>query len=187
MVVLPFRCLSADRSGGDGGSTRLRPPPCLRPDVGWSTLEEAKSLEIESAADLDYADQHRHSDFAAMHLLSNLDKHRRLALTAWWPDIVYWMTDGESNRRFEPGDGTFDDGSIVGYVTGSDEGHPEVVHDFSLTLSDLSTGRRAIRRDVVKLAEGMDLHYANRVDFRYPGLGVCSPAVAAEVLAVRRA
>jgi hypothetical protein len=114
-----------------------------------------QALNAESASDRDYADEHRHTNLAALAHLSNLDKHRRLAVTAWWPGLVYWMSDGESNRRWEPGDGTFEDGSIIGYVTGTDEGHTDVVHEFNLTLPDLPwwKDQRTDRDDVVKLAK----------------------------------
>jgi hypothetical protein len=38
--------------------------------------------------------------------LWNIDKHRRLTLTAWWPDLFYWMSNGPSQKAATPGDGT---------------------------------------------------------------------------------
>jgi hypothetical protein len=69
--------------------------------------------------------------------LSNLDKHRRLTVLAWWPDLVYWMSDGPSNRRWLGGDGTFRDGSVLGYMVGKDPGADDrVFHEFNLVLAD---------------------------------------------------
>jgi hypothetical protein len=63
--------------------------------------------------------------------------------------------DGESNRRWRPGDGTFEDGSIIGSILGTDEGGAsDVVYDFTLTLPDLPAYADPLvdRDDVVKLA-----------------------------------
>jgi hypothetical protein len=69
--------------------------------------------------------------------LSNLDKHRRLTVMAWRPDLVYWSSNGPSNRRWFGGDGSFVDNSVLGYVVGSDpDVSPEVFHDFNLVLTD---------------------------------------------------
>lgn len=71
---------------------------------------------IEAANDLDYETLCKYSDLGELGYMSNIDKHRRLALTAWRPDMVWWGSDGESNRRWLPGGGTFEDGSIIGYI-----------------------------------------------------------------------
>jgi hypothetical protein len=56
---------------------------------------------------------------------------------AWWPHLVYWPSNGPSNRRWFGGDGTFVDNSVLGYVVGSDpDMSPEVFHDFNLVLTD---------------------------------------------------
>jgi hypothetical protein len=117
-------------------------------------LEEAKHLDVESAHDLDYETDSRYNALTELRDMSNLDKHRRLALTAWRPNMVWWGSDGESNRRWIPGDGTFEDGSIIGYIVGTDEGGSDVVYDFNLTLPDLPAyaDPRVDRDDVVKLA-----------------------------------
>jgi hypothetical protein len=62
----------------------------------------------------------------------NIDKHRRLAGTAWWPDIIYWGSNGESHRKASRGDGTVADGSILLYIDGSDEGQgDELSYEFT--------------------------------------------------------
>jgi hypothetical protein len=68
--------------------------------------------------------EHRKSSLFAINHLSNLDKHRRLTVMAWWPAVVSGTADGESKRSIEAGDRTYDDGSVVGYVTGLTTGSP---------------------------------------------------------------
>jgi hypothetical protein len=56
---------------------------------------------------------------------------------AWWPDLVYWMSNGPTNRRWLGGDGTFSDGSVLGYMVGQDvDVGDEVFHEFNLVLAD---------------------------------------------------
>jgi hypothetical protein len=84
-----------------------------------------------------YEQEYRWSELYRLTQLSNLDKHRRLTLTAWWPDLVYWMSNGPSKRRWLGGDGTFTDGSVLGYMVGQDaDVGDEVFHDFNLVLAD---------------------------------------------------
>jgi hypothetical protein len=78
-----------------------------------------------------YADHSPYYALSTLARMSNIDKHRRLAVTAWWPDIVSWGSNGQTNRRWLPGDG-----SIVGYIVGSDETGDDVHHEFSLILAD---------------------------------------------------
>jgi len=69
--------------------------------------------------------------------LWNIDKHRRLTLMAWWPDLIFWGSNRPSNRRALPGDGTLADGSILLYIEGTDEGQSdELSHEFNLVLTD---------------------------------------------------
>ena len=56
---------------------------------------------------------------------------------AWWPELVYWMSNSPSQRRWFGGDGTFADGSVLGYMVGQDADiGDEVFHDFNLILAD---------------------------------------------------
>jgi hypothetical protein len=55
----------------------------------------------------------------------------------WWPDLVYWMSNGSSKRRWLGGEGTFTDGSVLGYMVGQDVGVGDgVFHHFNLVLAD---------------------------------------------------
>jgi hypothetical protein len=101
--------------------------------------------------------------------LWNIDKHRRLVLTAWWPDLLYWGSHGPTNRQAFPGHGTLADGSILLYIEGSDEGMGnEINHEFNLVLMDdpaVSPGIPGTPDDVVDLLEGWHEHITRLVVF----------------------
>jgi hypothetical protein len=81
--------------------------------------------------------EYRWSELYWLTQLSNLDKHRRLTLMAWWPDLVYWMSNGPSKRLWLRGGGTSTNGSVLGYMVGQDADFgDEVFHDFNLILTD---------------------------------------------------
>ena len=110
----------------------------------------------------------RWSQLHRLDALWNLDKHRRLTLMAWWPDLFYWTSDGPTRRTAQPGDGTFVDGSIVLYIEGSDDSHgSELQHEFKLVLTDdpaFPQGRGVIT-DVLDLLEQFYEHIVQLVVF----------------------
>jgi hypothetical protein len=92
--------------------------------------------------------------------LSNIDKHRRLHLTAWWPDIAYWGSDEPSHRRWRWGEPPYEDGRILGRLI-DDSMHPEppaMLHQ-EMTLRILYPGAES--QDIVRLLKGIqeDLTY----------------------------
>ncbi len=98
-------------------------------------LEEAH--KCGAALERSFEDESRWSELYRLDALWNIDKHRRLALMAWWPDLIYWGSNGPSSRRLLPGDGTLADGSILFSIEGTDDGQgDEVSHEFSLVLTD---------------------------------------------------
>lgn len=60
-------------------------------------LEEAHKLGV--ALDETFEEEFRWSELYRLDTLWNIDKHRRLALFAWWPSLIYWGSNGPSNRR----------------------------------------------------------------------------------------
>ena len=92
--------------------------------------------------------------------LSNIDKHRRLHLTAWWPDIVYWGSDKPSRRRWRWGQPPYEDGRVLGRLIDDSE-HPEppAMLRQEMTLRILYPGAES--QDVARLLEGIhqDLTY----------------------------
>ena len=98
-------------------------------------LEEAQKLGV--SLDQSFEQKFRRNELHRLDTLWNIDKHRRLTLMAWWPDLIYWGSNGPSNRQALPGDGTLTDGSILIYIEGTDEGQgDQLSHQFNLTLTD---------------------------------------------------
>lgn len=58
-------------------------------------LEEAHKLN--AALDKGFEQEFRWSELHRLDTLWNVDKHRRLTLTAWWPDLIYWDSNGPSS------------------------------------------------------------------------------------------
>ena len=97
--------------------------------------EEAILLGIEVTDT--YQQEYRWSELYRLTQLSNLDKHRRLTRMAWRSELIYWMSNGPTKRRWLGGDGVFTDGSVLGYMVGQDaEVGDELFHDFNLILAD---------------------------------------------------
>ena len=81
-------------------------------------LEEAQKLGV--VLNRSFEEAFRWNELHRLDTLWNIDKHRRLTLMAWWPDLIFWGSNGPSNRRVLPGDGTLGDGSILLYIEGTD-------------------------------------------------------------------
>jgi hypothetical protein len=144
----------------------------LRSVQPFVNLEEAHRLGI--ALDRSFEETARWSELHRLDILWNIDKHRRLTLITWRPDFVYWGSNGPSNRRALPGDGTLANDSILLYIEGTDEGQSDKLsHEFNLVLTDdpaasldpaASFGQGAAD-DVVDLLERWHQHIVNLVVF----------------------
>jgi hypothetical protein len=87
---------------------------------------------------------------------------------AWWPNLIYWGSDGPSNRRAFPGDGALANGSILLYIEGADEGQgDELSHDFNLVLTDDPAFSRTdgLTHDLVAVLESWHQHIVELVVF----------------------
>ena len=129
-------------------------------------LEEAHKLGV--ALERSFEDEASWSELYRLDALWNIDKHRRLTPMAWWPDLIYWGSDGPSSRRLLPGDGTLGDGSILFYIEGADEGQgDEVSHEFNLVLTDdpAFSRKRGSTDDVVDMLERWHQHIVDLVVF----------------------
>jgi hypothetical protein len=115
-------------------------------------LEQAHALGI--GLDRSFTEEFRWDLLHRLDELWHLDKHRRLALMAWWPELFYWTSNGPTQRTALPGDGSFADGSVLLYIEGSDDSHDsDLQHEFKLVLVDdpaFSHGRGAVT-DVLDL------------------------------------
>ncbi|GAA4256480.1 hypothetical protein [Dactylosporangium darangshiense] len=121
----------------------------------------------QSGTQLDgsYEDHARFRPLYRLDRLWNIDKHRRLAIVRWWPDVIYWGSNGPTNRQMLRGDGTMTDGSILFYVRGRDEGMGDHVnHEFNLVVKDdpAFTGGGATA-DVADLMASWHRHIVNSV------------------------
>jgi hypothetical protein len=138
----------------------------LRSVQPFVNLEEAHKLGI--ALNESFDETFRWSERHRLDTLWNIDKHRRLALMAWWPDLIFWGSNGPSNRRAFPGDGTVADGSILLYIEGTDEGQgDELSHEFNLVLTDdpAASPDRGAAGDVVDLLTRWHEHIVQLVVF----------------------
>lgn len=107
----------------------------LRSVQPFANLEQAHKLNV--ALDETFEEGWGYDHLHRLDILWNIDKHRRLTILGWWPDQIWWGSDGPSNRRIYPGDGTLANGSILFRMEGTDEGYgDEVGHKFSLVLKD---------------------------------------------------
>ena len=107
------------------------------------------------------------SDLHRLNVLWNIDKHRRLAVTALWLRLFYWFdSTGTSSRVAYRGDPEPKDGSILFSVEGTDERFGnDVIHEFDLVLTDdpaVAADRRAAE-DVVKLMTRWHEHIVGTV------------------------
>jgi hypothetical protein len=113
-----------------------------------------------------YEDRARWNALFRLDRLWNIDKHRRLAIMAWWPDLTYWGSNGPSNRRMLPGDGTVADGSVLFYMQGSDPDMGDTVtQEFNLAVTDdpAFRPRGGATDDVAKLMTSLHQHVVTSV------------------------
>src|SRR5664279_693609 len=71
--------------------------------------------------------------------LSNIDKHRRLTVTAWWPSLIHWTTangDPGDNQWRQAGEPSWGDGEVIAYVTSTGPEPAQVVHQFDIVIVD---------------------------------------------------
>lgn len=122
-------------------------------------LEVAHGLGI--ALDRTFDEEYLWDKLHGLNVLWNIDKHRRIPLMAWWPALIYWGSDGATNRRLLPGDGTMADGSVLFYIEGQDEGQgDEISHDFHIVLTDdpAHRGGAGAKPDVVDMLTNWHSH-----------------------------
>jgi hypothetical protein len=84
-----------------------------------------------------YAENAEYNPLCTLNRMSNIDKHRRVAVTLLWPDFAGWGSDTGLNQRWRPGDGEFTHGKIVGYIIGDVHPAPELDYEFNIALEDL--------------------------------------------------
>ena len=121
-------------------------------------LQNMKLLGVEGANALSYVDDSRFHPLTSVARLSNIDKHRRLTVAAWWPSLIYWTTKDEEDRGEHQwrsvGSPPWDHDEIIGYMTSTGP-EPKVVHQFHLVITDATTHLmdRWARRDLPEQAD----------------------------------
>jgi hypothetical protein len=84
---------------------------------------------------VEYRDSFLWSWLNRLTVLHNVDKHRHLNLTAFWPDLLYWgSSEGDPTRWVPSGEGVRD-GAILGYMVGPNA-TTELHHEFVLVILD---------------------------------------------------
>ena len=107
---------------------------CVQP---FTTAEEAAEYGVEWSTTP--AEEYRIHELARLSKLSNIDKHRRLTLVAWYVDLVYWAGPGPTSwdPAQYPGAG-LEDSSPLGHQVREDEGNSTSppTFDMRLTITD---------------------------------------------------
>jgi hypothetical protein len=106
---------------------------CVQP---FALREEATAYGIDVQAD-----PHREfvtDELHRLHVLSNVDKHRRLPLLAWYLDFHFWDNPACSWRYAQDPQAGFKDQSLIGYLTNPGGGSlpARVTFEFKLSLID---------------------------------------------------
>lgn len=139
------------------GTKEINALKCVQP---FALDDEARErgIDVGRSDDLSY----RTDELYRLHRVSLVDKHRRLPLVAWFPRLVYWSSPTNRGQRFNWSPHTvptmtFEDGTLLGYLTDSDgtaAPTAEVFHDMCLTLID----DPAFRRDLVEVLDNWHGH-----------------------------
>ena len=116
--------------------------------------------------EISYEDWSLLSELYRLHTMWNIDKHRRLTVVAWRPDLLWWGGDGV--QQLVDGEGTFTDDSVLLYAEGRET---EIHVEYKLVLIDdparafIGTGGAGPAEDVTELMARMYDHIVNAVVF----------------------
>jgi hypothetical protein len=107
---------------------------CVQP---FAIAEEAAEYGVEWATTP--AQEYKINELARLNKLSNIDKHRRLTLVAWYVDLVY--STGPSSASWRPArypEAGLEDGSLLGCQVCADEASSasRPTFDMRLTIAD---------------------------------------------------
>jgi hypothetical protein len=110
----------------------------LRGVQPFSWLENMKAIS-EDANTLSYEEYSWFLPLTSVARLSNIDKHRRLTVAAWWPSLIHWTTvngDPGDNQWRQAGEPPWGDGEVIAYVTSMGPKPAQVVHQFDIVIVD---------------------------------------------------
>lgn len=115
------------------GSQEREALRCVQP---FSLREEAARVGVKwnSPPEYDYITNELHR----LRVLSNLDKHRRLPLLAWYVDFLYWNDESCNWRYAQHPHTALQDNATIGYLSDPCGNQPtaEVTFEFRLSLTD---------------------------------------------------
>ena len=86
--------------------------------------------------------------------LWNIDKHRRLHLAVWWPELTWWTSDDATSYDWRPGSPPFEDGTIVGELIATDPDTPppmQIKTDFVLRLQEPHFGAQSLLNELQRM------------------------------------
>ena len=104
-------------------------------------LERMKMLSVDGTSAITYEEDSRFRPLTTIGRLSNIDKHRRLTVAAWWPSLIYWTQgeDGGGEYHWRPASAPpWSQDEIIGYMIGTGPEPEHVFHDFNLVITDAS-------------------------------------------------
>lgn len=108
----------------------------LRCVQSFALREEAGTHGVDIQADphLEFVTDELHR----LHTLSNVDKHRRLPLLAWYLGFHYWDNPECTWQYARHPHAELQDEALVGYLTNSSQGSPaaQVTFEFKLSFID---------------------------------------------------
>jgi hypothetical protein len=137
----------------------------LRAVQPFVNIEQAHLLGV--GLERTFQDEFRWALLHRLDVLWNLDKHRRLALMACWPDLFYWTSDSPQQHDRPPW--RWHHGGRIGAALHRrpDDGQPfELQHEFNLVLTDDPAFQQDARgADVLELQEQCYEHIVKIVVF----------------------
>jgi hypothetical protein len=140
--------------------TRLMPPKLRDAFHGVQPFYWTEQAVLLGVVDeTRYAEHAEYDPLCTLAKMSNIDKHRRIAVTLLWPECAGWGTDTGLDQRWRPGNGVFTDGAIVGYISGDVHPAPVLEYEFNIGLEDLvpsdpeATAMFGAAEDVVRQSE----------------------------------
>jgi hypothetical protein len=87
------------------------------------------------AEDADYRRAEvRHDLLRALKVLNDVDKHRRLHLTAWEPDMAFWGSDGQTSKRWKAEPPPYEHGTGVGRLVNMNPSEPQPHTDVTVEV-----------------------------------------------------
>jgi hypothetical protein len=66
--------------------------------------------------------------------LWNVDKHRRLHFTVWWPDDIYWVSAQGDDYGWIPGRPPWADGAVIGTIIAAEGVEPIPAENVTATF-----------------------------------------------------